>query len=525
MLFVTVIAVVIAAVLGLIVKSIFAAWLSEDSYGNRRGISKAEYVVVALVMGAIFAPLTTVVGRQLSVDNIVTYTQFVNGAETAASDNVTKCYAGHSGSSRSAGLSNCDHTYVAGSYSWQEMHTRQSCDSKGNCTTEIYYTTEYANIYAPYATHEHKYVIESSMGAGGDMKFTFPYAYLDANPVPFSYHGRAEPIPAEILRGAPADWTEADARLKAGDPRAVTKLSDYKNYILASKDELLTTFGPRIEEYKAANLLPDHTWNINSDPITGPSRSQAEKVSFVGMSVADPTSWQQSVMRLNASLGMKLQGDLHVVLVDAAKVPMPDAVPYTQSLKAYWQSDAYGKRAIAKNGIILVLGVNASQGVIDWAEASTGMPFGNELMIQYLRDELPGKVLEPNLIFGEPKIVIKPGILPDKFSSEDYTITLTNPPGIVESILFEKAPFKRARMSCDDGTCVGYKDLLAKIEPTGFQKALIVVVTEVIALALWVLVGFTTFVDNAIATLLGYDTAEQRRWKRRQNNYYNRYTL
>ena len=524
MLFVTIIAVVIAAIIGLVVKGIFAASLSEDVYGNRRGISKAEYAAVTIAMGLVFAPLTSWAGNALSINSIVTYTQFVNGAETAATDNVTECYAGHSGSSHSAGRSNCEHTYVAGSYTWQEMHTRQSCDSKGKCTTEIYYTTEFAYIYAPYATREHEYVIESSMGAGGDMKFTFPYAYLDADPVPYNYHGRIEPIPGDILRGAPADWAEADTRLKAGDPRAVTKLSEYKNYILASDDELLKTFGPRLDEYRAANLLPDHTWNINSDPITGPSRSQADKVSFVGVNVNDPVAWQQAVMRFNASLGMKLQGDMHVVIVDAAQVPMSDAVPYTQSLKAYWQSDAYGKRAIAKNGIILVLGVDVNQGVIDWSEASTGMPFGNELMIQFLRDELPGKMLDPVLIFGSPKIIIKPGITPDKFTNEDYAITLSKPSGIVESIVFEKAPFKRARMSCDDGTCVGYKDLVAKIEPTGSQKTMIVVVTELIALGLWLLVGFTTFVENAIATVFGYDTAEQRRWKDRQNSYNRRYT-
>lgn len=489
MFFTTLIAIGVAGVLGLLVMLGFHAFASEDFYGNDRSVRWSEYAVVITLMAAVIAPSVSAIGNTLSVAQLLSYQQFVNGVETAAHDNVTICYAGHAGSDDSAGRSNCTHTYVSGHYTWTWIETVTTCtsDSKGNqsCTTSYVMHYETSAIYTPYTTREHTYSIDSSMGGAGNMSYTFPYAYLDENPTRFPQSDRA--IPGDILRGAPADWTEADTRLKAGDPRAVTKISDYDNYILASNDEVLKTYGARMDEYLKAGLLPDHTANINADPITGPSRSQADKVSFVGVNVSDPNTWQRSVMRFNAALGMKLQGDLHVVLIDAAKVPSSDAVPYTQALKAYWQSDAFGKRALAKNGIILVLGVDTQKNVVDWSNASTGMPFGNETMIQYMRDELPGKALEPNLLFGTPRTVI---------NGDKATVTLSTPRGVVEDIVFDKATFKRARMSCNDNTCVGYKDLVSQIEPTFEQKTWMVVVTALISLALWVLVGMTNIVSD-----------------------------
>jgi|GEM_PF-1223374 len=511
MFFTTLIAIGVAGGLGLLAMVAFRIFGGDDFYGNSRAISWAEFWVVFGLMTLIIAPSVTAVGNSLSVAQLLSYQQFVNGVEIGTSDVVTTCLAGHEGDDDSAGRSNCRHTYISGYYDWQWIETVTTCtsDSKGNQTCTTSYVTHYETspIYTPYATREHAYTINSSMGAAGSMSYTFPYAYLDERPVRHPQSDRE--IPGDILRGAPADWTDADNRFRAGDPRAVTKVTDYDNYILASKDEVLKTYGARLDQYLKAGLLPDHTANINSDPITGPSRSQADKVSFVGVTVSDPGAWQRSVMRFNAALGMKLQGDLHVVLVDSNKVPSIDSVPYTQALKAYWQSETFGKRALAKNGIILVLGVNTLNNTVDWSDASTGMPFGNETMIQFLRDDLPGKALEPSQLFGTPRTVIK---------GDQTTIMLTTPRGLVEEILFDKAAFKRARMSCNDNTCVGYKDLISKIEPTADQKNWMVIVTAFISLILWLVVGFTSFVGDFldvfrewIASLRGKSTKSSRR--------------
>lgn len=483
--------------IGLLVKGLFSVKGGEDWDGTPRRIEWSEFGVVSTVLAAIIIPSVLAVGNVLSVAEILSYQQFVNGVEVATTQQVRDCKAGHKGSSRASGLSNCTYTYVSGRYSYKEMHTREVCSGSGEdrtCHPEFYWTTEWADIYTPYATREHfAYQIDSSMGAAGELSHTFPDVTLDQHPTPHPASNRS--IPADLPRGDPADWAEANARLKAGDPRAVTKVVNYDNYILASGDEVLATFGGDIELLLAEGLLPDHTANILGNPITGPSRSQADKVSFVGgLKVDDPAAWQRSVMRFNAALGMQLQGDLHVVLVDQAKVPSTRSVPYTQALKAYWQSGTFGKRALAKNGIILVLGVDTTSKTVAWADASTGMPFGNELMVQYLRDELRGEGLDPDRLFGTPRTVIKEGAA---------TVTLSSSRGVVEHAVFEQAPFKRARMSCGDDTCVGFKDLVSKIEPTFGQKTWMVVVTSLIALGLWVLVGLTSFVGEIIDTILG----------------------
>lgn len=522
MIVMTVIAVAVALGIGFLTK----LWLDRrerqfasnrySSYYSRYRvphlISWGEFVVVSVVLSAIAAPLLSNFGTWLSTQEQLRYKQWLNGVEIAAIDNVTDCKAGHAGSDDSAGRSNCQYTYVSGTYSWSWTETRTTCttDSKGNqdCTTDIIVHHETSNIYTPFATREHTYGIRSWMhnGDGGQMSYTFPGAYLDANPTPHPKSTRD--IPSNIPRGAPADWAEAKARLDAGDPRAVTKEGEYDNYILASGDEVLKTFGPRLDDYKERGLLPDQTANILSDPITGPSRSQADKVSFVGYDPGNKTLWQKSVMRFNAALGTQLQGDLHVVLVDSSLVLWSDAVPYTQSLKAYWQSDVFGRRAIAKNAIILVMGVDTATSTVAWADASTGMPFGNELMIQYLRDELPGKVLLPDVIFGTPRTV---------FSDGKANTTHTAPSmGVVESIVFDKATFKRFSMSCKNDSCVGYGDLVGKIQPTTAAIVWVFIATIVVSIGLWLVVGFSSFVDNGISWCL--DNVLPHRGNRRERN-------
>ncbi|MGB4767784.1 MAG: hypothetical protein WBP22_00845 [Candidatus Saccharimonas sp.] len=475
---------------------------SYSSYGytrqrERYRVTVKEFVIGTLLMSCVFVPSVLLAGSALSIDNVVSYEQFVNGVETRADSTVETCRRGHSGSSWSAGQSNCTYSYNTGErYTWQERHSREDCttDSKGNrsCTTHVWYTDESAYIYAPYLKYEYRYFIDSSMGKAGSLHYDFPGVYAGVSPELFDASVGLSP---EVLQGAPADWLDAKRHLDAGDPRPVTSLSWYKNYILASGDEVLATYSGQIDRYEAAGLLPDPAKNIMTNPISGASDSQAAKVAFVGVSVPSEEDWQLSVMRFNAAFGMQLQGDLRVVVVDAGQVPSSDAITYTTALKAYWQSPAFEKRAIAKNAVIVVIG--ASGGKVDWAQATTGMPFGNEEMAQWVQDWLPGHSLNPREIFGAPITVIKPGVAPDAFNSDEHlTVTLSSSPGVLEDIMFTKAPFARASMACDDGTCVGYKDLLDKIEPTGGQKAIMLTIIGFLALVVWAVMAFTSVFDR-----------------------------
>ncbi len=529
---VALIAAVVALVLGLLLKWLLDRIGSKDRYHDsyyriaaKKEITWREYAVVAIVLVAVLIPTVVTIGNKLGVAEVLRYEQTVNGVNTAALDTVVSCVPGHPGNDALAGRSNCAYSYVSGRYSWQEPHTFTTCtsDSKGNqsCTTTTTYTTEWADIYTPYARQEHYYSITSSMGAGGAPD---PYVFATAYVGDERYLPNVA-IPPTAPRGAPAEWLDAKAHIEAGDPLPVTMMTSYDNYILASKDPMLATYAAKIEDYKKAQLLPDFVANIKTNPMKGRYNLDADKVSFVGVSVPDRDAWQRAVMRYNAALGMKLQGDLVVVLVDSKLVPKDDALPYVAALKSYWTSDSFGKRALAKNAFVLVMGVD-NNSTVAWAESTTGMPTGNEDTATWIRNELPGKALDPKVILGSPRTVIKPGVSPDKFTKEDVTVTLSTPRGVVEEIMFEKAPFKRARMSCNDNTCVGFKDLVTKIEPTITQKIWTGVVANLVALACWLFVAFTAVLDNAVlavAALWKGEPAARKTRSRMYNDTYWRY--
>lgn len=482
------VAVVVAVLLGLAIRHFLK--LSTTGGYRTMEITWKEFLVVSIVMTFVFTPLIMLAGKKLSVDNIVTYEQWLNGTEKQPIDDVTTCYGGHSGNSESSGRSNCRYTYVSDRYSYTEYYTETECttgsDGKEDCRPVLKSREEWANVYTPYATREHVYVIPTTFGFMDGPTYKFPGVYIDSEPVPYS----GEPIPGNIPRGAPQDWLDAKRHWDSNDPRWLTGLYKYPNFILASEDEVLKAFSAHVDRYKNAGLLPEPTANLMSDPMVGAKRFQANKVAFAGVSVPDPDSWQRAVMRYNTALGMKLQGDLHVVLVNSAKVDATEAVTYANAYKAYAQGPDFGKRALAKNAIVLFLGVSAGSKTIEWAEITTGMPFGNELMAQYVRDYLPGTALDPNAIFGTPRTT---------YDGTGAHVTLSSPRGALESIMFEKAPFARASMSCEDKNenCVGFKDLLDTIEPTATQKFFMILVTAIIALVLWFVVANGSFFDPA----------------------------
>src|SRR5262249_8758701 len=154
----------------------------------------------------------------------------------------------------------------------------------------------------------------------------------------------------------------------SGNPGPVTAREDYDNYILASQSSILHKFSGSIDQYKKDGVLP----KISHDIL---SPYYASRVYFVG--VNPPGDWQWYINKYDAALGVSLQGDLHLVIVDANKVGSPD--DYSQALIAYWQSQEFGKDALSKNGIVVVVGTKDGQ-TVAWARAGTGMPVGNEAL-------------------------------------------------------------------------------------------------------------------------------------------------
>lgn len=382
------------------------------------------------------APFGTHVGEGLARGNLSTYSEFWNGYEKAAKSSVTKC--GRDGS--------CRHTYQCDPYTVTETHS--TTDSKGNTS---YYTTEETRYHScPEATEEIHYWIETTLG-----DFNVDSAAFSANPIAWrSNHG----LSGNVQRGEPVLWGQARDRLARNDPGPVTKRMNYKNYILASQNSLLKKYSGAIETYQKQLPAP-----------AGPIRDlyQADKVSFIGYQPRDPGEWQFSLARLNAAAGMDLQGDVHMVIVDSAMNPEE----YSGALAAYWQSKAFGREALSKNGIGVVIGAKDEKVV--WARAFTGMPQGNEGLMQDIQSGLVGANLNPDEVIGKPV-----GKIGD-------SVEITHGTGHLESVLWGPNKFLRVQMGSDDGP--GYEYLKAELEPTTGQKVLITGSIVVINGIIWTL--------------------------------------
>lgn len=442
-------------------------------------ISWREFIFGALAALLVAMPAVFAAGIAWSTADALRYEEFYNGVETSATVQVTDCAPGYDGGSESSGHSNCHHEYLTGeTYTFTEYYPETTCDDDGECTTEMKSRLATGYIYNPYAAKEYAYAITDSLGGS----YSFPYAYVKDGE---GYGGSA--IPEDIPRGDPQEWTESKTRLDEGNPRPVTRLFDYDNYILASGDDMLTPYSKDVERYKEEEILPDHTANIMAGPLYGTNASFADKVSFVGVEVANEAAWQDALMSFNAALGSKYRGDMHLVIIDASLVDSP--TNYLNALKAYWLGDDFGRRAIAKNAIIVVAGVRGD--TVEWGIASTGMPFGNEVMLQGIEDFLPDTPLDPEQVIGAPRTVVTPAT---DDGDDVVQVTLSESPGVLERVVLQDFPFQRACMECteEDGE-IGYADLVVSVEPETWQWSIMIVIVSILSFVWWFFAGANEF--------------------------------
>ncbi|MBP9738352.1 hypothetical protein KBD20_01550, partial [Candidatus Saccharibacteria bacterium] len=433
------------------------------------------------LLGIIIAPTIFWVGGKMSIAEQLTYKEFYNGVETAALEHVTTCSEGYDGDSEASGRSNCTYVYVCGSYTYETTESRQvyaGSDSKGNpqYRTEYYQQSHSADIECPYLTKEYQYEILDSLPGGSH---DLPGVYGASQPVAWGERG----IPRDIPLGPPAEWTASKQRLDAGDPRPVTRMFEYDNYILAAQEDMLLPYSEDIEAYREDGILPDHTQNILEDPTYGPLDSLANKLSFVGVEPpVGEEKWQESLNGLNAALGMSLRGDVHMVIIDAKLVT--SKVKYVNALKAHWLGERFGRKAIAKNSVIIVVGVTGNK--VQWAEASTGMPYGNEVMLEAISTRFQGTEVPftPEKVIGNPRMQMK-GV----GDNAEPKLTLAETPGVIEGVILRDFPFLRASMECedkDDGeSCLGFSHLVSKLQPSTGAKLTMGSIVFLISLVLW----------------------------------------
>lgn len=362
--------------------------------------------VVALLLPLPVYGITTTIAK----NDQETFNEFWNGSELSTEAESRVC--------QRDGI--CVNTFQCDPYIVYE--TEYYTDSEGKRQPRQVAVTKYHDC--PYSTEETTYLISTTLGA-----YSAGSNLMTGEPFRWGHN-----IPGGQVTTPPQLWLDAKARIENGTPGGVTKVNQYKNYILAADYTLFKEYSDEIEKLKADGYL--------KPPASGVENLyQAVKVYSYGVKI--PESYVSDVQNLNAKFGAELHGDLHMVFVPANKVG--DSTNYANALKAYWTSPEMGDNAIAKNSVTIVVGVNGSES--KWAKMFTGMPVGNEALENQISNELKNLPLDENFI-GNPVFNIDKGT----YSSSD---------GKVESILFGANKFERVSMSAEgeDDSGTGFKYL------------------------------------------------------------------
>ncbi len=411
--------------------------MAEQSDAHR-GFTKNSFFAACLVVIFVVSPAVSYAGYNIAKQNLVQYQQNLNGWETSTTLQVTRCTRD--------GF--CTHTYDCDPYTVTTTHT----NSDGSTyTTE---TTEYHDC--PYCSEEWRLAVQSTVG-----EILMAAHNLPTNPQEHRYR-KYDWFDFSIPSGLPLEWQQAKDRIESDKSGPVTVRSTYENFLLASQTTVLKQSTDSIQDYLKAELLPNFKFRLRDF-------DQLDRVYFVG---SHPSGdWESAINRFNAAFGMKTQGDLNLVIADAAKIVDPD--DYGQALLSYWQSRQFGRDAFSKNGFLIVLGTADGRSVA-WARAYSGMPKGNEAVIDRVRYALVNLPLTPETLLGYPTTTKTSG----------YATTLTD--SALEKLLLGEDGFHRVCMNCKGkGTEVGFAYLVTELQPTAMQMALIALMIVVCSVPVW----------------------------------------
>jgi len=398
----------------------------------------AMVLVVFPVRGATFA---------IAKSDAQTFTEYWNGYEESVSLDTTTC-------TRDGW---CRNTFQCDPYLVTEIE--YYTDSDGNTQSRTVTRTEYHDC--PYATEETSYTIHTTIGefSAGDNLMT-------------GEQWRAgHAIPGGRVTEPPVLWSEAKERIDSGNPGGVTKTNNYKNFILASNNSILKSYSESINELESASLLP-------SPPSGTYEIYRAQKAFLAGkIPGVDMERVNRDLQNLNGAFGMELKGNLRLVLVNTDELTM-SAEDYKNSLHAYWSdAERFDRYALPKNDVVVILGVSASSGTptVAWAKGFTGMPVGNEGLLQDISSKLPGALVDESLI-GSATYDPKSG-------------EITHGDGLLESVLWGENKFERVSMEQKDEGDVGtgFAYLSNEWAPSAGVITIAYVISGVLALGLLVL--------------------------------------
>lgn len=441
--------IIVALVVGLIVKFI------TDRKKSFYNITQKEFIISMTVISVIVAPGAVKLGWELAKTNKITYIEYLNGWETGVVEEKITC--------ERDGF--CSHEYQCDPYTVSVSYDC-NCDEKGHCDTCYRDETRYHDC--PYVDEERNYFVETTVGN----------FMIDSNRFPENPQNRrwrkSKSIPSYVIEragtGRPQFWVEVMERLNKKLPGPVTKSHEYENYIYASEGTILKQYSSEIEKFKKSGLLPVFRSGVKNFYF-------ADKAYFVGFKTSQQNEWQKKLELFNAAFGMRLQGDLHLVVVNNSEISAnPDA--YVIALKAYWQSiQEFGKNAFSKNALAVIIGTTDGK-TIAWTRAFTGMPMGNEELVVALNN-LKGIELKPEIIIGNTTI------------NNANKLIVEFGKGVLEEIVFglndSKTRFKRISMTAKDknDNGLGYLYLASEIEPDESQKVIILIVVSIFCCLGW----------------------------------------
>lgn len=428
-----------------------------------------EYSVITLLLVFAINPAVTTVGYKMAVTHQTTFNEFLSGVELQPTSVTCHC---HESEEEGGSTGGCTHYYDVDSYTVQVWvpevsHMEPNADGKGShkvVDTPGHYEPRTKWRQRPYTTTETTWIIPSTVG-----DYDVGQSWLPENPeahrlMPTWGQDSNDALDTSLPSGTPAAWTAANNRVLAGKPGPVTKEGTYLNYILPSVNTRLRQYSSDIARYQKAGLLPELGHDVYG-------YYYVDGAYFEGVNVANKADWQYKLAKLNALLGSNLQGRLYVVVVDANKVSEHETTDYIAAVTAYWQSPKFAKDAVSKNAIIVALGSKDGTHV-DWADASTGMPRGNEAMLYDLSHNLAGAALDPTALFGDLTLATGPG------AKGGYSVSATNNDGAIGKILFGPDKFQRVSMSM-------YTYLKGDVVLSGGEVTLILIVDFIFSLLAW----------------------------------------
>lgn len=351
-------------------------------------------VAVSLVAGAVAAALVVLGGFHFGTRNTTEYVEFHSATEVEAWSETVECEKDGA----------CVNTYQCEVYYETVLVPVPVTvpNGQGGVSTQIQMQSQTNTYYhaCPYVKKELSYYVRDSAGQTHTYGVGLfpPYANDYVWTGPGSEESPGLPSSGSAV---PEGWVAAKERIAAGTPGGTTVPVVYDNYLHATGATRPSSND--VDRFASSGLLPDITRGVTAPYFAG-------KVSMVGGNLpnvlGEPQVWEDELQRFNGRFWVRSKGDVRLVLVDSGKVPAVDSGAYVNALRAWWSDvEKWGEYTLPRNTVVVVVGVT-SDGTVSWSDGFTGMPEGNEALVEKLR-EVPstGGVLSPDEFLGKESVL------------------------------------------------------------------------------------------------------------------------